>query len=67
MTLNIIVFFDTTAAFVIPLVTLLTPTPVMWHEEHVWYFKVLQRVHLSNFADAAAAAVVILFCFIRTS
>jgi hypothetical protein len=27
---------------------LLTSPPVFWHEEHLWNFGVLQRVHLSN-------------------
>jgi hypothetical protein len=57
MTLNHInatVIFDTIVAFhiivaiVIPLVALIMPTPVMWHEEHVWNFSVLKGVHLSH-------------------
>jgi hypothetical protein len=32
MTFNVIVAFDTIFAAVIPLVALLTPSPVMWHE-----------------------------------
>jgi hypothetical protein len=35
---------DTIVAFVIPLVALLTSSPVMWRKEHVWYVSVLQRV-----------------------
>jgi hypothetical protein len=39
---------DTTVVFVLPLVTLLTQLPVMWHKEHLWNFCVLQRVQLSG-------------------
>jgi hypothetical protein len=35
MTFDIIVAFDTTVAFVIPLVALLTSLPVMWREERL--------------------------------
>jgi hypothetical protein len=48
MTLDTIVVFDSTVAFVIPLIALLTSMPVMWHEEHLWNFSVLQGVHLSS-------------------
>jgi hypothetical protein len=48
MALDITVAFDTTAAFVIPLVTQLTSSPVMWRKEHPWNFRVLQRVHFFN-------------------
>jgi hypothetical protein len=34
-TLNTAVAFDIIVAFVIPLVALLTSTPVMWREEHL--------------------------------
>jgi hypothetical protein len=44
-TLDMIVAFDTIVAFVIPLVALLTSSPVMWRKEHLWNFRVLQRVH----------------------
>jgi hypothetical protein len=33
---------DTTIAFVIPLVALLTSSPVMWHKENHWNAIVLQ-------------------------
>jgi hypothetical protein len=55
MTLDTIVSFDTTVAFVIPLAALLT-SPMLWHKEHLWNFSVLQRVHLFpifNFYEAA--------------
>jgi hypothetical protein len=39
---------DTTVAFLIPLVALLMSLPVMWHNEHIWNFSVLQRVHISS-------------------
>jgi hypothetical protein len=42
------VTFDTIVDFVIPLVVLLTSSPVMWRKERLWKFSVLQRVHLSN-------------------
>jgi hypothetical protein len=48
VTLDTIIAFYTVTAFVIPLVTLLTSTPVTWREEHLWNFCVLQRLHLSN-------------------
>jgi hypothetical protein len=41
MAQDIIVAFDTIVAFVIPLVTMLTSAPVMWHEEHIWNVSVL--------------------------
>jgi hypothetical protein len=41
---------DTIVAFVIPLVALLTSSPIMWCEEHLWNFSVFQRVHLSSLA-----------------
>jgi uncharacterized membrane protein len=47
MTLNAIDAFDTIVAFEIPLVAILTTKPVMWREEHLWNFSVLQRVLLS--------------------
>jgi hypothetical protein len=40
---------DTTfasVAFAIPLVALLTPSPVMWRKENFWNVGILQRVHL---------------------
>jgi hypothetical protein len=49
ITVDIIVVSDTTTAFFIPLVALLTSSPVMWDGEHFWNFTVLQRIHLSNF------------------
>jgi hypothetical protein len=39
---------DTIAAFDTLLVALLASLPMMWYEEHLWNFSVLQRVHLSN-------------------
>jgi hypothetical protein len=38
MTSDIIVAFDTVVAFVIPLVDLLTSTPVIYHVEHLRNF-----------------------------
>jgi hypothetical protein len=49
MTLNRIVAtmnFDTSAEFIVLLVALLTSSLVMWREEHLWNFSVLQRVHI---------------------
>lgn len=40
-------YLDTIAAFLILLVSLLTSSPEMWRKEHIWNFRVLQRVHLS--------------------
>jgi hypothetical protein len=37
--------FDTIVSFAIPLVALLTSSPMMWRKEHLWNFSVLQRVH----------------------
>jgi hypothetical protein len=50
MTLVTTVAFSTIVAFVIPLVALLTSSPMMWREEQFWNFSVLERVglHLSN-------------------
>jgi hypothetical protein len=45
MTLDTIVAFHTIVAFDIPLIALLTSSPVMWRKEHLWNFSVLQRVH----------------------
>jgi hypothetical protein len=45
-TLDVTVAFDTSVTFVIPLVTLLTSSPIMWREEHLWNFTLLQRAHL---------------------
>jgi hypothetical protein len=39
---------STIVVFVIPVVGLLTSSPVMWHEEHRLNSSVLQRVHLSK-------------------
>jgi hypothetical protein len=39
---------DANVAFGIPLVSMLMSMPMMWCEEHLWNFSVLQRVHLSN-------------------
>jgi hypothetical protein len=46
--LDFIVAFDIIVVFVIPLVALLSSSPVMWREEHLWNISVLQRVHLSD-------------------
>jgi hypothetical protein len=46
MTFHIIVVFDIIVASVIPLVALLILSFVLWREEHLWNFSVLQRVHL---------------------
>jgi hypothetical protein len=46
MTLEIVVAFDTIVASVIPLVTRLTSTPVIWREECLWSVSVLQIVRL---------------------
>jgi uncharacterized membrane protein YagU involved in acid resistance len=48
ITLETILAFDIVVTFVIPLVTLLTSSPVMWREEYLWNIGVLQRVHFSN-------------------
>jgi hypothetical protein len=48
MTLDDIVTFNTSVAFVIPLVALLMSSPVMWHKDPLWNFSVLQRLHFSN-------------------
>jgi hypothetical protein len=48
MTLDTNVAFDTIDAFLIPLVVLLTSSPMMWRKEQLWNFSVLQRVHFSN-------------------
>jgi hypothetical protein len=48
MILETIVAFDTTVAFVTPLVALLTASLVMWCKEHPKNFNVLHRAHLSN-------------------
>lgn len=42
VTLDDIVTFDTTVAFIIPLIALLMPSPQIWHKEHFWNFSVLQ-------------------------
>jgi hypothetical protein len=42
MTLHTIVAFDTIFAFGIPLVALLTSSPLMWRKEHLWNFSALQ-------------------------
>jgi hypothetical protein len=42
-------YLDTFVEFIISLVTLLRSLlSVVWHEEHLWNFSVLQRVHISN-------------------
>jgi hypothetical protein len=43
------VALDIIVAFVIPLVVLLTSSPVTWRKGHLWNFSVLQRVHPSGF------------------
>jgi hypothetical protein len=51
MTLDAIVAFYTTVAFVIPLVALLTSSTVMWRKEHLWNFSVptpKSSLHLSS-------------------
>jgi urocanate hydratase len=58
MTLDTSVTFDTNTAFVIPLVVLLTPPPVMWRNEHLRNFSVLQRVHLSSLVFFQAPIVI---------
>jgi hypothetical protein len=45
MTLDTTVAFDNIVVFVIPLVALLTSSPVMWRKGHLLNFSVLQRVH----------------------
>jgi hypothetical protein len=44
MTLDSPVAFDTIVAFVIPLIALLTSSPVMWRKERLWKFSMLQIV-----------------------
>jgi hypothetical protein len=41
-----IVSFDTIFAYVIPLVAMLTSTPLMWREERLWDFSVLFPIFL---------------------
>jgi hypothetical protein len=41
-----IMALDTTVAFVIPLVALLTSSPVMCRKEHLWNVSVLHRVFI---------------------
>jgi hypothetical protein len=53
-----IVAFDTVAAFVIPIVALLTSTPVTWSEGHLWNFSILQRVHLSKLVTSS-----VIYCY----
>jgi hypothetical protein len=48
VTIDTVFAFDTSLAFIIPLVALLTSLPVMWREEHLWIFVVLQRVRRSS-------------------
>jgi hypothetical protein len=48
MTLDTIYACDTIVAFVIPFVALLTSSPLLFREEDLWNFSVLQRVHFSN-------------------
>jgi hypothetical protein len=40
--------FDNIVVFVIPLVAIMTSSPVMRHKEHLWNFCVLQKVRFSN-------------------
>jgi hypothetical protein len=42
------VSLGTIVAFAIPLVAVLTSSPVIWRNEHIWNFSALQRVHISN-------------------
>jgi hypothetical protein len=46
--LDAIVASDSTVASLIPLAALLTSSPVMWREEHLFNFCVLQRAMLSG-------------------
>jgi hypothetical protein len=46
VTLDTTVAFDTVVVFVIFLVAMLMPWPILWCKEHRWNFSVLQRVHL---------------------
>jgi hypothetical protein len=48
MTLRNIVAFDTIVAIVIPLVSLLTSSSVMWRKERLWNVSVPQKVQLSS-------------------
>jgi hypothetical protein len=48
MTLDNIVASDTTDAFIIPLVAMLTSSPVMCREEQLWNFSVLQSTPLQS-------------------
>jgi hypothetical protein len=44
MTLDSIVAFDTIVAFVVPLIALLTLSPVMWRKEGLWNVSVLSKL-----------------------
>jgi hypothetical protein len=55
--------FDTIAAFVILLVTLLITPPVMWHEEFLKNFSVLQTEQVSNLVLIQAVIKYITVCF----
>jgi hypothetical protein len=46
MTLNATVASDTIVVLAIPLVALLTSSPVTWRKERLWNFSVLQRVSI---------------------
>jgi hypothetical protein len=59
--LDAIVAVDKIVAFVIPGVALLTSLSVMWREERLYNFTVLQIVHLYNHVK-----FVVCFCFIIT-
>jgi hypothetical protein len=48
VTLDTIVAFDAIVSFVIPLVALLTSSPVMLGKDHLSNFNVFQRVRFSN-------------------
>jgi hypothetical protein len=55
ITLNVMVSFDVIVAFIIPLVTLLTSSPLMWRGEHLWNFSVLQRTRFSSIESYTSA------------
>jgi hypothetical protein len=46
--INATMILETIVAFVIRSVAPLMSLPMIWYEEHLWNFSVLQRVHLSN-------------------
>lgn len=46
--LLVIVSFDITIVFFIPLGALLKSQPMIWRKESLWNIYVIQRLHLSN-------------------